>query len=267
MPTLLDVRSDGQPTIELGDLVLRALRSGSLQPAGIETTSMVQELPTRIDDLLARIAEVRAEEASSDERAKVIDELAMLLDLAGFVGGDPAVQRIERGFELPETWPVIFALASAARRQLDLPAAVVTRVAMDPETRSTLYELLHDLGASHQIPGEYRSRDAFAEADMVSWLAYPSELGHAPTNIEKMATFTATCEGQEVELYVWRFRDEGETWQAATSGPYEKTAPEGPLSGPSTFSLFEDWDTKTAEEHALSVLDTLADWRRNEDVT
>ena len=103
-----------------------------------------------------------------------------------------------------------------------------------------------------------------AEADIVSWLAYPNELGHAPKNIEKMATFIAIQEGWEVELYVWRFCDDGEAWRAATSGPYAKNAPEGPLSGPSTFSLFEDWDTKTAGEHAMSVLDTLAEWRRSD---
>ncbi len=261
LPTLLDVRGDDQPTIELGDLALRALRSGSLEPARIETTSMVQELPSRIDDLFACIAQDRGKEAPDDENTNQINELAMLLDLAGFVGGDPAAQRIQRAFELPETWPVTFALASAVCRNLDLPAAVVARVAKDAETRSVLYGFLRDLGASDRIPVEYRSRDAFAEADVVGWLAHPNELGHAPTNIEKMAIFTATHEGQEVELYVWRFRDEGEAWQAATSGPYVKTAPEGPLSGPSTFSMFEDWDTKTPEEHAMSVLDTLAEWR------
>lgn len=261
LPKLLDVRGDDRPTTDLGDLTLRALRSGSLQPASIETTSMVQELPGRIDDLLTRIAQDRGNDAHDDESAAAVHELAMLLDLAGFVGGDLAARRIQRAFDLPETWPVTFALTSAVRRKLDLPAAVVTRVGKDPETRSTLYGLLRDLGASDRIPAEYRSRDAFAEADIVGWLAHPNELGHAPTDIEKMATFTATHEGQEVELYVWRFRCEGEAWQAATSGPYATTGPEGPLSGPSTFSMFEDWDTKTPEEHAMSVLDTLAEWR------
>ena len=156
---------------------------------------------------------------------------------------------------------MVFALAYALRRRLGLPAAVVRRIAQDAEIRSTLYGFLRSLGASDQIPAEYRSRDAFAEADIVGWLAHPKELRHAPTNIEKMATFTVTREGQEMELYVWRFRDDGEAWQAATSGPYAKVTPEGPLSGSSTFSMFEDWDTKTPEEHAMSVLDTLAQWR------
>lgn len=95
---------------------------------------------------------------------------------------------------------------------------------------------------------------------MVQWLKFPTELGREPDRLEKMATFDSD---DGLRLYVWRFTSfEGE-WAAAVSGPYETDAPPGPVSGPSTFSRFEAWESATAEEHAARAVETLDAWRKS----
>ena len=90
----------------------------------------------------------------------------------------------------------------------------------------------------------------------MKWLAHPGELGREPDALERMAVLAR--EGQVV--YVWRFRIGRKPWQAAVSGPYPADAV-GPLAGESTFSRFDPWAGKTAEEHARTIDKTLADWR------
>jgi hypothetical protein len=98
---------------------------------------------------------------------------------------------------------------------------------------------------------------------MVQWLKYPTELGREPDVLEKMATFDAHREGGPVVLYVWRFSDHEGRLCAAVSGPYPRDGVPGPVSGASTFSRFERWETATAAEHAQAVLDTLREWHES----
>ncbi|MFT3712676.1 MAG: hypothetical protein QM817_33925 [Archangium sp.] len=157
----------------------------------------------------------------------------------------------------PHAWPRVFAVASLLRRKEAVSDEVIAGIAADATVRTTLYSLLKGLKASKRIPAAQRSRDAFAEADMVQWLSHPGELGRPPDALEKMAVFTT----KKQVLYVWRFKSNG-TWKASTSGVYELNAPEGPLSGSSTFSSFEDWSSNDAEGHANEILETLGKWAR-----
>lgn len=59
-----------------------------------------------------------------------------------------------------------------------------------------------------------------------------------------------------------RFRTGDDPWLAAVSGIYPASPPAGPLGGSDTFSRFEEWDSKSAEEHAVAILDNLAEWHR-----
>jgi hypothetical protein len=74
-----------------------------------------------------------------------------------------------------------------------------------------------------------------------------------------MAVFIGEAGGEEVALYVWRFRGLEGQWLAAVSGPYP-TAIVGPMAGSSTFSRFEPWEAKSAAQHAAAVLQTLESW-------
>lgn len=258
-PDLLEAKH--APGAELGDLLIRALRAKHLDRERLEDSEIERSLPGRIDALLAEVEKNRGQ-ARSDDAVNAIGELAMCFDLAGYIGGPLAIARLHMGIRLPETWACMFALVSLMRRRADVPDETIARIAKDPATRASLYNLLSDLGATARLPAEYRTRDAFAEANMVQWLSHPGELGQPPKAIEKMAITTTTYQDKDVSLYVWRFTGHDGKWKAGVSGPYANDAPEGPLHGSATFSRFDPWEKHTAEEHASAVLKTLEAWAK-----
>lgn len=258
-PALLN--TEGYPQIELGDVLLSALRMDRIQPAAVADTELSRGLTARLDALLAKLTELR--EADEEGASRVARELAMKLDLAGFVGDKETIApTLQRAAALPESWPAAFAVASLIRRGEEVAEADIARIAGDHSTRNALYSLLDGLDATARIPEPLRSRDAFAAADMVEWLSHPGELGRPPDAIEQMEVYDATRDGEPVVLYVWRFRTGDDPWLAAVSGIYPAAPPEGPLGGNDTFSRFEAWDSQSAEQHALAILDNLAEWHR-----
>lgn len=262
-PALLD--APGGPTMDIGNLLLEALRAKKLDPERVRDTPLVKELRSQLDRLKASLANGNEDEDDEDdERANAGRELAMHLDLAGFVGGDAVLPALRACTDLSDSWPAAFAVASLVRRGETVRDESIARIAADRSTLDALYSLLRDLGAADRIPAEHRSRDAFAAADMIGWLSHPGELGHPPAALERMAVFRGKEEGGEVELYVWRFRSKksDSKWQAALSGPYPVSAEEGPVQGESTFSRFESWTSRTAEEHASAILKNLGEWHR-----
>ena len=246
-PALLDAKD--APATRLTDLLIAALQGRHLDPARLAQTEVALTLGERIDELLA----------SKEETA--IGELAARLDLAAHLGGESVVPRLRAALAHPHAWPRAFAVLSLLRRGMAVPDDAIARVAADPATRGIFYRLTKEVGATARIPEAYRTRDAFAESDMVGWLSHPGELGQPPKAIEKMAVFEVEKGDERVVLYVWRFQsEESAVWKASVSGPYPVNPPEGPLSGPSTFSRFDPWDKCTAEEHASAVLKTLSEW-------
>lgn len=141
----------------------------------------------------------------------------------------------------------------AAGREPD--PVVVRDLAAQPETRNALYEALAEVNRQHLFPPEFRTRKAFAEADLAYWLAHPNELRNAPDEMELAQVVTLPAEDTTVEYYLFRFRTRPPHWAAkkgwmvGVSGPYLKD-PDAPLADPSgTFSELEPFDARTPEEH------------------
>jgi hypothetical protein len=142
---------------------------------------------------------------------------------------------------------------------------VLDPVAACHETHDLLFALLRGMDRLDCFPPRYRTWDAFAAANMVNWLIYPTELGREPDQLQKMALFTSQTPEGELSLYVWRFRSDDGPWYAGVSGPYLRKGEPVPLHGDSTFSQFDEWDKGTAEQHAEAVLETLDEWRQVKD--
>lgn len=258
-PDLLEAKQ--APMVSLGDMLIRALHGEHLDPERLEGSEIETSLTARIDALVAEVEKNRGGKRSGDS-VNAIGELAMRYDLAGYIGPPGVIVRLHQALALPETWACMFAIVSLLRRKAEVPHEPIVRVAKDPATRATLYVLLKDLGVTSRIPAEYRTRDAFAEANMVEWLSHPGELGEPPAAIEKMAITNTRHRDKDVSLYVWRFRAHDGKWKAGVSGPYDIDAPEGPLRGSATFSRFDAWEKCSAEEHASAVLKTLQEWAK-----
>jgi hypothetical protein len=169
---------------------------------------------------------------------------------------------LEEALRLPDPRLTAFAAASVLRRGGRVPKAALNRAARSHETRGLLFLLLDGIGKVDLFPARWRTWDAFAAANMVDWLIYPTELGREPDQLQQMAVFTADGADGELALYVWRFRDGGEPWRAGISGPYRRTEEPRPVHGNLTFSGFDDWESATAEQHAEAALKTLGEWRR-----
>lgn len=178
------------------------------------------------------------------------------LDLAGYLRAKEVSPLLQRGVALRDPKLAAFAAISTLRRGEPVADAVLARVAAAHETRTMLFDKLHELGKGAKFPKKWRTWDAFAAAAMVGWLLHPSELGYEPDKLEQMKMIT----NKRHALYVWRFQTGKKPWYAGTSGPFEQIGTPKPQHGSLTFSRFDRWDSATPKQHAERVAQTLAEW-------
>ena len=135
-----------------------------------------------------------------------------------------------------------------------VPADAFARGAASPEVRAALYDALARRKQLALFPAQYATQDALAESAMVRWLAVPTELGRAPDAIERMKTIAVDTPEGPAELYLFRFRTNaphwaaGDGWIAGIAGPFPR-GDRPTTHAPGTFSDFERWDSREADEH------------------
>lgn len=252
-PALLEVPEG--PEVRLLDGLLGALRGGTFDVTALKGTALESSLAARLEAL--RTASAGADVDAAEARSRY----AALLELAGFLGGADVVEALKASLTASDPWPATFGAVSLLRRNEAVPDEVFARLGAVDHVRVPLYELLAGLGKQYLLPAAARSREAFAAANIAEWLAHPNELGRPPAALELMERVALEHQGRPVEVFLWRFLDGTKPrWLAATSGPYELDAPEGPLSGDLTFSKFEPWDSRDAQGHLASIQQTLASW-------
>ena len=147
--------------------------------------------------------------------------------------------------------PVIDAID--AGREPD-PAAVRS-LAADPVTRNALYDAMAGAGKAALFPPEFRTRQAYAESDLVYWLAHPNELRKAPDQIQLAQVVTMAGDAGPVEYYLFRFRMNephfaaSKGWMAGVSGPYARGGGVPGEAPGGTFSELEPFDARTPQDH------------------
>jgi hypothetical protein len=131
----------------------------------------------------------------------------------------------------------------------------VRQLAADRATRNALYDALAERGKESLFPREFRTRPAFAEADLAFWLSHPNELRSLPDDMQLVQVVTLPTDVGPVEYYLFRFRtnaphwaaDKG--WMAGVSGPYPKD-PKALLAAPAgTFSELTPFDAASPKDH------------------
>lgn len=145
--------------------------------------------------------------------------------------------------------------ALAAARNADASAReIVARLAADPACRNHLYAALEELGKEDLFPQEYREVERIAESDLVRWLMHPNELCCPPSEIELVDSVPLEKDGLSGRVFLFRYRVDADHWLtdkgwlAGVAGPYwdgEEPSDWGSL----TFSEFESFESRTAEEH------------------
>jgi hypothetical protein len=105
---------------------------------------------------------------------------------------------------------------------------------------------------------------AIAEAEMATWLAYPTELGAAPDEIELLRTVEFESPDGPVDLFVFRFRTHQPHWAAedgwmiGVAGPYLRSLQPTTHGLGYTFSKLDGEDEMPIVDHVNGLLEIVA---------
>lgn len=184
------------------------------------------------------------------------ERASLLLDLFRCVPGDEVVSELTAALANRDPRLEFFAAKSLRALGRTVPDPAFARIASTPEMRNWLIEELAKTHEVERIPARYRSQAAIAEAEMVQWLVYPTELGHVPDAIELAKVVSVNADYGLVDLYVFKIlTDDG--WVAGVAGPYLRKDEPTTESRGGTFSGFEPWASKTPEQHAAQLSDLI----------
>lgn len=107
---------------------------------------------------------------------------------------------------------------------------------------------------------------AMAEADMITWLSYGTELGDRPDEIELVRTIELVDADGPSDLFVFRFRTNSPQWAAdrgwmiGVAGPFLRSRQPTSQGLGFTFSRMEREDGMTIEDHVDQLIGTVAEW-------
>lgn len=193
---------------------------------------------------------------------------SLLLDVMGYLPLRFFEEDLRAALTYTDPRLKFYALISLLRHDAPVSPAIIRDVAASAEMRNDLYQELEKMERLSLFPQEFRNQAALAEAEMVRWLMFPTEIGRPPDEIELMDVITIrdTDDDSFCDFYVFRFRCEEEAgwaeagvWMAGIVGPCYHGEPLSAEGHPSTFSLFEPWDEHSPEEHLDRILESLSD--------
>jgi len=269
-PKVLRFAQNPDHEFDIYRLCLNWCEAGHL---GSETLApAMPQLTTRMNQLILAVKRYEKHLGSAKEREEKYvsnkQTLGILADVFGYLPFDGSVKALQKAAELKDPWPKLFAVLSLLRQNQDVEASHMEAIAASAETRNLLYDGLKELGEEGLFPEQFRSQDAFAESAMVRWLSFPTELGYAPDAIEKMKVFSVEKDSKTYDYYLFRFRasdySEGK-WLAGVAGPYLRA--EHPITEGEggTFSMFNEWDSKSPEEHLAEIAELMEERESDEE--
>lgn len=187
-------------------------------------------------------------------------EGGLLLDLLGRVTGkSPDIDcEILAAIGLRDPYLRAFAAVAAIRRRVAIADGTLDSIAENHHARWILFLGSRRLRRREVLPARHRTATAIAYADMVQWLTFGTELGREPDEIELMASYRYSEDGDDGEVFLFRFRTfepdwaAKDGWMAGVAGPF---TPDGDVAGgPSmTFSSFTPWESKAPSEHVTGL--------------
>ncbi|MEM7434504.1 MAG: HEAT repeat domain-containing protein [Myxococcota bacterium] len=210
-----------------------------------------------------------------DDYAQPRLEAGLVLDVLGHLGRSPAVLAALREAEkLQDPRVKMFAVLSLLKLGEAPSSQSLQDVAEDAQSRGHLFRVLEARGALDLMPASQRTQEKLAEADMVSWLTYPTELARAPDEIELRETVEVDAGkdgGGVFVYYVFRFRTRKphwaakDGWMAGISGPFRKAEMPTMTGWGDTFSTFTKWEEFDVSEHLSSIRQLMQTWREHHD--
>jgi hypothetical protein len=270
-PEILKYASNPELSFEVHRLCLAYCEAGLLPPAKLAPlTDQILESYSDLSDKLRPAQKDQGvdwmwEDAYQESR----NGAALLLDLLGHFPADRAEKPLRQALEYKDPRLKHFAVVSLLRLGEPVDKKHIEDIARHAEMRNWLFTTLKHLGYSSLFPEKFRTQKAFAEADMVNWLVYPTELSRVPDEIELMKVVTVDTGLPDgiYDYYLFRFRTKEphwaarDGWIAGVSGPYLRQDQPTTESLGDTFSTFTKWDAKTPDEHVGDIQELMKQWR------
>ncbi len=240
-------------------LLCNALCSGgwSLE-MGMEemANTLARDFNACMDDLAAYEYPDSTDWMHHEDYIRLRNDMIVLLDVMQHLPFADARKALHSCLESPDPHLQCYAAISLVAHGEKVEPLVIDRIAAHSATRGILYGEFRRRFRLDLFPDRYESQMLLAESRLVQWLSCPNALGRAPDEIQFMYISTVEKEGTSpADYFLFRFKMlEPHTaakngWMAGIAGPFQRAG--GPTSkgGSHTISLFEAWESKTAEEH------------------
>jgi hypothetical protein len=270
-PEILKYANNPKLSSEIYRLCLAYCEANLLPPDKL--APLTDQVLKSYSDLAAKLRPAQKNEGIAwmweDSYELARHDAALLLDLLGHFPFAGVEKHLRQALDYTDPRLKHFAVVSLLRLGKTLDKKHAEDVARHAEMRNWLYIALKGLGKSSLFPEKYRTQKAFAEADMVNWLVYPTELNRVPDDIElmKVVMVDTGLPNGIYDYYLFRFRTKEphwaakDGWMAGVSGPYHRTGQPTTESLGDTFSTFTKWDAKTPNEHVGDSRELMKRWR------
>lgn len=194
---------------------------------------------------------------SSKSLARAKTELEWILDLFGEMHHAEIPEILRQCLDSTVDQVKLFAIVSALKHHIPVSTSTLRALAVSPTNRHRLWRLLDYSGHLDRFPAKYRTNRMLAEANMVRWLEFPTEMGRPPEEIEPLTVIRLRDANDEpCEAYFFKFRHPdflGGEWFVGFGGTYRiHDTPK--LTGDGTFSRFDALESKSIEDHVATYL-------------
>ena len=216
-----------------------------------------------IDETRRRLGEHGVKGRWRDDYVTVKIDAGLLLDLLGRLHQSSAVSVLEDAVHASEPWVQLWGALGLIRSGQSVPREVFRQITAWPECRITLARQLASLERSDLFPHEFMNQPSLAEAAMVDWLLFPTELGRAPDEIRQIQAVRLETDDGPADLYVFGFRTHPphwlseKDWVVGVAGPFLVSDQPTFESLGATFSRFESVSEKSLDEHIEALLATV----------
>jgi hypothetical protein len=229
-PRLLDAVEHPAVAALVLDLTNFLVRQGKLKPhpATLRSQQLISLLGAIIDRL-EQFEQRSRERGVGDlrEARQVAESIALavsLCDCLTLIQAREAIGKLYRMLELGHRRLRIEAAAALARFGEDVGAKALVEMAEEPSVRLRVHAYAAELGLLDQVPREYRTDEALAEAQLVVRLSEPEFFGVAPSHTELLEARTLYWPGYEEAQRCFLFRytyplPNGELHNIGITGP------------------------------------------------
>jgi len=265
LPRILDGIQHPQAAAPILDLANFAAREGltEIHPARDRRTEL-EKLLGALTERLGRLEEHPEEMADSftQLRNMVSDSVSLtvsLCDALSLIGNPESTPKLFQALELGHRRVRVEAAFALAKLGEQAGTSALIELAEEAPVRLRVLAYADELGLLDDIPTEHQTEAARAEAELVSYLAGPTQMGMAPNECELVDHRVQFWPGEEEATDCFLFRYSYELPQGSYSnigiaGPlaFSLTADLGDLSPDSIYAAYAGWQAKHDEIYEIN---------------